>query len=140
MEVDDTMIDGDTLEGESMETDAPMGVASDAPSFPPLSAADMQDGNDQFRRIPVPPHRYTPLKESWMEIFEPVVKHMQLQIRMNTATRNVELKVSRRSLKVSLCVDLPRDNRPGRVAKVCRLCEGVYAWILCQGETARCLF
>eukprot|EP00053_Salpingoeca_punica_P015784 m.146061 g.146061 ORF g.146061 m.146061 type:complete len:186 (-) comp16799_c5_seq1:238-795(-) len=52
----------------------------------------MQDGRNDFRRIPVPPHRYTPLKEHWMQIFTPVAEHMKLQIRMNTKSRHVELK------------------------------------------------
>lgn len=41
----------------------------------------------------VPANRYTPLKENWMKIFTPVVEHLQLQIRFNLKTRNVEIKV-----------------------------------------------
>lgn len=54
----------------------------------------MQGGKTQFRRVPVPPHRLTPLREAWLKIFNPVVEHMKLQIRMNTKTRHVELRVS----------------------------------------------
>lgn len=46
-----------------------------------------------MRKIPVPANRYTPLKENWMKIFTPVVEHLQLQIRFNLKTRNVEIKV-----------------------------------------------
>lgn len=42
----------------------------------------------------VPPHRYTPLKDNWEGIIQPLVDHMKLQVRMNTKTRCVELKVS----------------------------------------------
>lgn len=44
------------------------------------------------RKIPVPAHRYTPLKENWMKIFTPVVEHLKLQIRFNLKTRNVEIR------------------------------------------------
>lgn len=43
----------------------------------------------------MPANRYTPLKENWMKIFTPVVEHLQLQIRFNLKTRNVEIKVKR---------------------------------------------
>ena len=43
--------------------------------------------------MPVPPHRFTPLKENWMKIFTPIVEHLKLQIRLNLKTRNVEIKV-----------------------------------------------
>lgn len=44
------------------------------------------------RKIPVPAHRYTPLKENWLKIFTPVVEHLQLQIRFNLKSRNVEIR------------------------------------------------
>lgn len=45
-----------------------------------------------MRRVPVPPHRLTPLKENWDKIFAPIVEHMKLQVRMNLQLRAVELK------------------------------------------------
>merc|ERR1712142_876897 len=63
------------------------------PSFPP--AADTpgpEGGSREFRKIPVPPHRYTPLKENWMKIFTPIVENLQLQVRFNLKSRNVEIK------------------------------------------------
>jgi RNA-binding protein PNO1 len=53
-----------------------------------------QNGKVERRKVPVPPNRYTPLKENWMKIFEPVVEHLHLQIRFNLGSRNVEIKVS----------------------------------------------
>lgn len=47
---------------------------------------------DETRKVPVPAHRYTPLKENWMKIFTPIVEHLQLQIRFNLKTRNVEIR------------------------------------------------
>merc|ERR1711904_196127 len=46
------------------------------------------------RRIPVPPHRLTPLKNQWMEILQPLVEHMKLQVRTNTKRRAVEIRNS----------------------------------------------
>ncbi|KOB69645.1 RNA-binding protein pno1 [Operophtera brumata] len=37
--------------------------------------------------------KYTPLKENWLKIFTPIVEHLLLQVRFNTKTRNVEIKV-----------------------------------------------
>lgn len=46
-----------------------------------------------MRKIPVPAHRYTPLKENWMKIFTPIVDHLHLQIRFNLKTRIIEIRV-----------------------------------------------
>ena len=55
-----------------------------------------QSGKPEFRRVPVPPHRFSPLKEHWMKIFTPIVEHLKLQIRFNLRSRHVELRVSGR--------------------------------------------
>ncbi|KAI4339630.1 hypothetical protein MLD38_024548 [Melastoma candidum] len=62
------------------------------PSFAPLKAQDMYDGRVQFRKVSVPPHRYSPLKKSWMDIYTPVYEQMKIDIRMNLKSRKVELK------------------------------------------------
>ena len=49
----------------------------------------------EFRRIPVPLHRYTPLKNNWETILKTLVKHMNLLVRMNTKTRAVEIKTTK---------------------------------------------
>lgn len=46
-----------------------------------------------MRKVAVPAHRYTPLRENWLKIFTPITEHLQLQVRFNTKTRNVEIKV-----------------------------------------------
>ena len=66
----------------------------------------LQGGKPELRRVAVPPHRFTPLKENWMKIFSPIVDHLKLQIRLNLKTRNVELKVKyicRSSIKLYCC-------------------------------------
>ena len=45
--------------------------------------------------MPVPPHRYTPLKQHWLRIYEPIVKELHLQVRMNLRQRAVELRTCR---------------------------------------------
>lgn len=66
-----------------------------SPSLSPLppSPCSLQGGKPEFRSVPVPPHRFTPLKENWMKIFTPIVEHLKLQIRLNLKSRNVEIKV-----------------------------------------------
>ncbi|XP_014469436.1 PREDICTED: RNA-binding protein pno1 isoform X2 [Dinoponera quadriceps] len=46
------------------------------------------------RKVAVPAHRYTPLKENWLKIFTPIVEHLKLQIRFNIKTRNVEIRTA----------------------------------------------
>jgi len=46
----------------------------------------------ETRQIPVPPHRYTPLKDNWMKIFTPIVEHLELQVRFNLKSRKVEIR------------------------------------------------
>ncbi|KAF3794762.1 RNA-binding protein [Nymphaea thermarum] len=43
----------------------------------------MSGGQVQFRKVSVPPHRYTPLKKAWMDIYTPIYEQMKIDIRMN---------------------------------------------------------
>ncbi|KOS21015.1 Pre-rRNA-processing protein PNO1 [Escovopsis weberi] len=47
------------------------------------------------RKIPIPPHRMTPLKQAWPSIYPPIVEHLKLQCRMNIKRKTVELRTSR---------------------------------------------
>lgn len=47
------------------------------------------------RKVPIPPHRMTPLKASWPKIYPPLVEHLKLQVRMNIKNRAVELRTSK---------------------------------------------
>ncbi|KAG0158754.1 hypothetical protein PDIDSM_6273 [Penicillium digitatum] len=49
----------------------------------------------ETRKVPVPPHRMTPLKASWAKICPPIVEHLKLQVRMNIKSRSVELRTSK---------------------------------------------
>eukprot|EP01129_Flabellula_baltica_P008180 TRINITY_DN322_c0_g1_i1.p1 TRINITY_DN322_c0_g1~~TRINITY_DN322_c0_g1_i1.p1 ORF type:complete len:226 (+),score=64.81 TRINITY_DN322_c0_g1_i1:46-723(+) len=63
------------------------------PNFPPVRITQVVD-DDDILRVTVPRHRLNPLKNAWMDIYQPIVDHMKLQIRFNTATTSVELKTS----------------------------------------------
>ena len=52
-----------------------------------------KSSKDLYRRVPIPPHRLTPLKQNWMQIYKPLVELMSLVVRFNTRTKAVEIKV-----------------------------------------------
>ena len=49
----------------------------------------------ETRKVPIPPHRMTPLKSSWTQIYPPLVEHLKLQVRMNVKAKAVELRTSK---------------------------------------------
>ncbi|CAH0717697.1 unnamed protein product, partial [Brenthis ino] len=55
--------------------------------------AEPNESKVNMRKVAVPAHRYTPLRENWLKIFTPIVEHLLLQVRFNTKSRNVEIKV-----------------------------------------------
>ncbi|XP_071767988.2 RNA-binding protein PNO1 [Centroberyx gerrardi] len=77
-------------DGADMDTED--SVARKRPQFPPISGDKLKGGSDEMRKVAVPAHRYTPLKENWLKIFTPIVENLQLQVRFNLKTRNVEIK------------------------------------------------
>jgi len=70
------------------------------PDFGALPASAMQL-KKEIRRIAVPPHRLTPLKNTWNEVLEPLVKHLKLQVRMNTRRKCVELRTSEHTKEIA---------------------------------------
>jgi len=57
-----------------------------------LTAKQVND--NIYQRINVPPHRYTPLRAAWPQLYQPIVEHMKLHIRFNPKKRVVEIKTS----------------------------------------------
>lgn len=49
----------------------------------------------ETRKVPIPPHRMTPLKNAWPSIYPPLVEHLKLQVRMNVKAKAVELRTSK---------------------------------------------
>ncbi len=53
----------------------------------------MQLPQDEVRKIIVPSRRIGPLKEAWTDLISPLVTQMGLQVRFNTQTKQIELKI-----------------------------------------------
>jgi RNA-binding protein PNO1 len=81
-------------QGPSPNSLRPDHIMTDASPFKPLTAKDLWNGKAQYRKVQIPPHRFTPLKQHWLKIYTPIVEHMKLQIRMNVKMRCVELRTS----------------------------------------------
>lgn len=64
------------------------------PTFTELAKEAQGGQRVEFRRIPVPQNRLTPLKNSWMGLYEPVTNNLKLDMRMNLKTRKVEIKTT----------------------------------------------
>lgn len=82
---------------EVMITTDPASVPpqTSAPSFPPLPAHALQTSlKSEMRRVTVPPHRLTPLKKDWINIFGPLTEILGLQVRMNVPRKSVEIRAS----------------------------------------------
>ncbi|CAD6195339.1 unnamed protein product [Caenorhabditis auriculariae] len=77
--------EGEMPEGE----DVPMETSADKEG---PSKKRSKGVKGELRVVPVPRHRYTPLKDNWVNIFTPVVKNLGLQIRFNLKKRQVEIR------------------------------------------------
>ena len=102
VEEEDVVIDysvshtsGDAMDEEA--TGEGMAHADGVPSFPALSRSEMNGSKRSRRKLLVPHHRLQPLRKNWMEICDPIVNHMKLDIRMDTKTRHIHLRVRLRT-------------------------------------------
>lgn len=80
-----------TNKNEDSSMEVSEGTTVDRPSFPPIKREKLENGTE-IRKISVPAHRYSPLKESWMKLFTPIVENLHLQIRFNLKNRQVEIR------------------------------------------------
>jgi RNA-binding protein PNO1 len=64
------------------------------PKFAPLNVKETSH-QSETRKVPIPPHRMSPLKTAWPKMYPPIVEYLKLQCRMNTKSRAVELRTSR---------------------------------------------
>ncbi|KAJ2956726.1 hypothetical protein NQZ79_g7464 [Umbelopsis isabellina] len=104
IEEDDVLIDADSLPVSILDNSTGMQVdqgesseATDKPQFKPLKAKQMASTSNQARKIPIPPHRLTPLKKNWLQIYSPLVEHLKLQVRYNTKSKAVEIRMSKQT-------------------------------------------
>ncbi|XP_005102348.1 RNA-binding protein pno1 [Aplysia californica] len=75
-----------------MDTSDISNPSSKRPLFKPLKAVAGAGSKGEVRRIPVPPHRYTPLQKDWLKIFTPIVENLKLNVRFVAKKRQVEIK------------------------------------------------
>ncbi|KAF6012305.1 pre-rRNA-processing protein pno1 [Brettanomyces bruxellensis] len=70
------------------------GIVLDAAGKPKFQseAASSMKVKLESRKVAIPPHRMSPLKNNWIKIYPALVKQLKLQVRMNLRTRNVELR------------------------------------------------
>ncbi len=66
---------------------------TEAPVFGPAPASAGQTLKSETRRVAIPPHRMTPLKNHWINIFGPLTEMLGLQVRMNVQRKCVEIRV-----------------------------------------------
>ncbi|KAH8323189.1 hypothetical protein KR074_011180 [Drosophila pseudoananassae] len=76
-----------------MQVDKATGIEGSSQTTRASAPPRAKKARSELRKVSVPPHRYSSLKEHWMKIFTPVVEHMKLQIRFNMKARQVELRV-----------------------------------------------
>ncbi len=96
---------------------------TEAPSFGPAPANAGKTLRSETRRIAIPPHRMSPLKRDWINIFGPLTEILGLQVRMNVQRKCVEMRVrllllshSRDSYRFAL-IDLKTHKRTRRPTK-----------------------
>lgn len=102
LEAEGPILDLQTTKPESIPTkeaqssaDTSMEIDTEGrPKFAP-SADTATLHRVETRKVPIPPHRMSPLKASWPKIYPPLVEHLKLQVRMNTKSRAVELRTSK---------------------------------------------
>ncbi|KAJ3098601.1 pre-rRNA-processing protein pno1 [Phlyctochytrium planicorne] len=91
MEAEEEVINLD-MEVEDDGGDVELIADSDRPNFPALKPRDLAGQQKEKRSIPIPPHRMTPLKKSWMQLYTPLVEFLKLQVRMNVKRKAVEIR------------------------------------------------
>lgn len=85
--------DDDAVMIDTTTADSVLPTAQET-SFPPLPASALQTiKRNETRKIAIPPHRMTPLKKDWVNIFTPLTEMAGLQVRMNIAKKAVEIRV-----------------------------------------------
>lgn len=90
-------LEDEEMEGVENTDETPQKVVLDESGKPRFAAAAKSGMKVKLesRKVAVPPHRMTPLKNTWMKIYPPLVEHLKLQVRMNLKTKTVELRTNK---------------------------------------------
>ncbi|ODV88169.1 hypothetical protein CANARDRAFT_5467 [[Candida] arabinofermentans NRRL YB-2248] len=103
---DEILIDASVPTTDAMDEDPQPSTTSKKSTKPQASLVLDESGKPRFqsqstsamkvklesRKVGIPSHRLSPLKNAWPKIYPPLVDHLKLQVRMNLKTKNVELK------------------------------------------------
>lgn len=101
---DDALMIEQDMAGDAQADTQDIGMEDDERlQFAPISAAALASSQasmdhrirSQLRKVPIPPHRMSPLKRDWPKIYTPLVEQAGLMVRMNVRTRTVEIKSSK---------------------------------------------
>ena len=100
-EEDAELLDMNAEPSDAPKDAPPQGPSDDAvvtdeqgrPKFAPAASVPIAFRRE-LRKVPIPPHRMSPLKNEWPKIYPPLVEHLKLQVRMNVKTKSVELRNS----------------------------------------------
>lgn len=122
------------------EADVPMDEATNldsaVPTFGPLSAsAQSTSAKSETRRVPIPPHRFGPLKDDWVNIYSPLTEILGLQVRMNVPRKSVEIRVSSslfrtmHSYKLPFFTDIQAHQRYWRPPEGSRFRQSLCSWV-----------
>lgn len=120
---------------------------SAAPVFPPAAPSKNKALlAPETRRVPIPPHRMTPLKKDWVNIFGPLTEILGLQVRMNVQRRCVEIRVCAscscsRNLGPDFrtCLDFKIHKRHWRNSEGRRFRQSICPWFRRQRQSAQFL-
>lgn len=83
-------------------TAEPMSVdVEGAPKFAPEKPQLLKTYREG-RTVPVPPHRFTPLKNTWPKIYPPLVDHLKLQVKMDLKRKAVDMRTSKAATEGAL--------------------------------------
>lgn len=133
--LNDVVMGGVVVEGADAEAEGGMDVdGASIPAFPALPAsAQRTTEKAESRKIAIPPHRMTPLKKDWVNIFSPLTEMLGLQVRMNVQKRAVEIRVSPLSFSDTNgshpVIDLQAYQRCRRYSKRSRFRQGICSWV-----------
>ena len=66
---------------------AEMEVEDEVPDFAPVDTS--QENKQEYQAVFVPSHRYTPLRQNWAELIQPLIEELKINVRFDSSTRQV---------------------------------------------------